>query len=126
MHGPLYYLALESAKSEGLRAAKGNYLFKIALPSEAKLELQLWINNIETAGGRWSKEESILHINVLELQAALFALQSLYNNDTDVHIQMQLDNTTAVAYINSMGGSKSPPCNRIAKQIWLWAIERNI
>ena len=39
MYGPLYYRALESAKSEGLRAAKGNYSFRVALPSEAKLEL---------------------------------------------------------------------------------------
>ena len=53
--------------------------------------------------GHWSKEESILHINVQELQATLFALQSLCNNDTDVHIQMQLDNTTAVAHVNSTG-----------------------
>ena len=45
MYDPLYYRALESAKSEGLRAAKGNYSFKIALPSEAKLELQWWIRN---------------------------------------------------------------------------------
>ena len=49
MYGPLYYRALESAKSEGLRAAKGNYSFKIALPPEAKLELQWWIDNIEAA-----------------------------------------------------------------------------
>ena len=43
----------------------------------------------------------MVHINVLELQATLFALQSLCKNDTNVHIQMQLGNTTA---INSMGG----------------------
>ena len=36
-------------------------------------------------------------------------------NENDVHIQMQHDNTTTVAYINSKGGSKSPLCNRIAK-----------
>ena len=48
MDGPLYYRALESAKSEGLRAAKGNYSFKIALPSEARNKLQWWIDNIET------------------------------------------------------------------------------
>ena len=141
---------------------KGNYLFRLAPPWKAKLELLWWIDNIERASnpvnrdpphkciqsdvsligwgavcsgggggvttrGRWSNEESILHINVFELQAALFALQSLCNNDNDVHIQISLDNTTAVAYINSKGeGSKSPRCNRIAKQIWLWAIGLNI
>ena len=69
----------------------------------------------------------ILSIDVLELQAALFALQSLCKNDANIHNQLQLDNTTAVAYIYSMGDSKyPPPCNQIAKKIWLWAIECNI
>ena len=48
MHSGLYYRAPESAKSKGLRAAKRNYSFKIALPSEARNELQWWIDNIET------------------------------------------------------------------------------
>ena len=39
MYGPLHYRALESSKSEGLRAGKENYSFKIALPSEARNEL---------------------------------------------------------------------------------------
>ena len=25
-----------------------------------------------------------------------------------------------------MGGSKSPPCNQIAEEIWLWETDRNI
>ena len=49
MYGPLHYRALESAKSEGLRAAKGDYSFRIALPSEAKHDLQWWIDNTQTA-----------------------------------------------------------------------------
>jgi hypothetical protein len=35
------------------------------------------------------------------------------------------DNITTVAYINNMGGCKSNEYNEIAKEIWLWAMERN-
>ena len=38
---------------------------------------------------------------------------------------MQCDNTTAVYYINNMGGSKSIPCNQVAKQIWALCIANN-
>eukprot|EP00794_Sanderia_malayensis_P002377 gene2377-2739_t len=36
------------------------------------------------------------------------------------------DNTTAVSYINEMGGCKSPQCNELTKEIWEWAMTRNI
>lgn len=36
------------------------------------------------------------------------------------------DNTTAVSYINSLGGCKSLKCNSLTKYIWEWARVRNI
>ncbi|XP_071153666.1 uncharacterized protein [Mytilus edulis] len=36
------------------------------------------------------------------------------------------DNTTAVSYINSMGGIQSIECNSIARKIWIWCIEHQI
>ena len=39
---------------------------------------------------------------------------------------MNIDNTTAVAYIAHMGGSKSVACNELAKQLWTWCISRQI
>ena len=57
-----------------------------------------------TTWGRWTAREQKEHINVLELQAAFFALKSLASLETELHIQVQLDNSTAVAYINNMGG----------------------
>ena len=57
-----------------------------------------------TAGGRWTAREQKGHINVLELQAAFFALKSLASLETELHIQVQLDNSTTVAYINNMWG----------------------
>ena len=35
-------------------------------------------------------------------------------------------NMTAVAYINNIGGSKSPQLNSLAKEIWNWCIKRGI
>ena len=79
-----------------------------------------------STGGRWSTLEQQAHINVLELKAAFFGLRSLCTHDKDVHIQLQLDNTTAVAYLNKMGGTQSRPLNDLAYEIWQWCIERNI
>ena len=37
-----------------------------------------------------------------------------------------LDNMTAVSYVNKMGGTHSLECQLVAREIWLWAKERNI
>ena len=44
----------------------------------------------------------------------------------DIHVQIQIDNTTAVAYINNMGGSKSVELNQLAFSVWEWCITRNV
>ena len=59
-----------------------------------------------TTGGRWSITEQKLHINVLEIMAALFGLQSLCRSVKSKHIRIRID-VTAVSYINKMGGTKS-------------------
>ena len=64
-----------------------------------------------TTGGRWTDCEQMEHINVLELQAAYFALKSLRGQESERHFQIELDNFTAVAYINNMGGNKSLTLN---------------
>ena len=79
-----------------------------------------------TAGGRWKACEQSEHINVLELQAALFALKSLCSQESKLHIQIKLDNSTAVAYINHMGGTKSPRLNELAIAMWKWCISHCI
>ena len=37
-----------------------------------------------------------------------------------------MDNTTALTYINKLGGTVSPELNLLTKQLWLWCLERNI
>ena len=54
--------------------------------------------------GLWTQEESLLHINALELKAALFALRAFPNNRRKLHVHLRMDNRTAVAYLLKMGG----------------------
>ena len=61
----------------------------------------------ESIGGRWTPAEATAHINILELQAAFFALKSFASEVNDTHIQLQMDNTTAVAYLNNMGSIRT-------------------
>ena len=79
-----------------------------------------------SANGRWNATESTFHINCLELLAIFHALRALCAQMTDVHIRIVSDSSTAVYYIAKMGGIQSVQCNEIAKDIWLWCIDRNI
>ncbi|KYQ52410.1 hypothetical protein ALC60_08468 [Trachymyrmex zeteki] len=80
----------------------------------------------ETARGFWTLEERKWHINRLELKATLFALKSFAKAFRDCEIFVRIDNTTAVAYINRMGGVRHPNLHKIAKEIWQWCEARNI
>jgi hypothetical protein len=81
-------------------------------------------------GGQWNDIVAVRaqnnEINYLELWAAFLALRALASNMHSVHVLMRLDNTTAVAYINHMGGTKSHDCNELAKEIWEWCQEHDI
>lgn len=82
--------------------------------------------NNSRIGGRWNDQESVNHINYLELLAASHALRSFCKSSFEFHVQIKSDNSCTVAYINNMGGIKSVKCNELAKTIWLWCMERNI
>ena len=77
-------------------------------------------------GGQWTPTEAQSHINILELLAAFFALKCFCKNMQNIHVQLQIDNTTAVAYINNMGGSKSTELNQLAFSVWEWCTTRHI
>ena len=70
------------------------------------------------ASGVWSDSEATLHSNALELLAIHYSLKKLCASDNNVHIRIMSDNTTAIAYINNMGGIRSQICESIAKMIW--------
>ena len=77
-------------------------------------------------GGRWSQKETLLHINALELTAAKLVTMSLAKQLRNCHIKLMLDNTTAIAYVNKMGGTHSWEANKVAKELWEWAKSRDI
>ena len=65
------------------------------------------LHNGKKTQGFWDISESRLHINVKELKAVLLGVQSLCQDLSRCHLQIQADNQTAVTYINNMGGTHS-------------------
>ena len=99
---------------------------EILIKSDASLMGWGAVHDNQSTGGRWSDTEKEQHINALETKAAQFALQTFCDKVKNKHIRILIDNTTAVAYINKMGGSHSTNCNNIARDIWFWCLKRNI
>lgn len=76
--------------------------------------------------GLWSIDERKLHINYLELLAVFLALKCFVSDQKDCEILLRVDNTTAISYINKMGGVQFSKHNKLARQIWQWCERRNI
>ena len=76
--------------------------------------------------GFWSQSEKDWHINQLELFAAWLALRSFAADLRSCHILLRLDNTTAIAYINRMGGTQFPRLNKLSRQLWRWCEDRQL
>ncbi|XP_041469922.1 uncharacterized protein LOC121419534 [Lytechinus variegatus] len=86
-------------------------------------------DNKAQCGGRWKQSESLANgnnINYLELLAAFFTLKAFCKDKRGIHVLMRIDNTTAVSYINEMGGIKSKECDELAQILWNWCIEHDI
>lgn len=56
----------------------------------------------------------------------MLALKSFAKGYNGSEILLRIDNTTAVAYVNKMGGIQHPNLHKIAKEIWQWCEARNI
>ena len=82
------------------------------------------LNNTSTEGA-WTQEKAC-HINYLELLAAFLALKTFATNLHHKTILLRLDNMTAIAFLNRMGGTHSVPLCNLAVQIWKWCLERNV
>ena len=75
-------------------------------------------------GGLWSKDEQSLHINCLELKAALLSIKAFISNKRNCFVHLLSDNTTTVMCINNQGSTKKA-CNIITRELWVWCIVRN-
>lgn len=80
----------------------------------------------ERAHGHWSESEKSLHINFLELTAVFFGLKCFAENLRNCDILLRIDNTTAIAYVNRMGGIQIRKLSKLAKEIWMWCEKRGL
>ena len=76
--------------------------------------------------GRWSVKEAVNHINYLELLAIWYTLQALFSDRRNIHIEVQSDSVSAVAYVNNFGGMQCIKMDKLAADIWSWCIQRGI
>ena len=67
-----------------------------------------------------------MHINWLELKAVYLGLVHFASDLTNTSIRLEIDNTTAVSYVNRKGGTRSLVLCRLAQDIWQWAIHRKL
>ena len=80
-------------------------------------------------GGPWSQRERCQHINVLELRAAMLAVQMFAKGSTrrPLHIHLRrMDNVSALTYVSRMGGTHSPTLMKVACAFWDWCLQRGI
>lgn len=80
----------------------------------------------QRASGQWSVDEKARHINYLELLAAFFGIQIFAKNLSDCQVLLRIDNTTAISYINRMGGIQYPHLTEVTRNLWQWCEFRNL
>ncbi|XP_044140287.1 uncharacterized protein LOC122930766 [Bufo gargarizans] len=115
---------------DNLRAWNGRAIFGLQpeLTIESDASLHGWgahCNGIST-GGRWSVDETRLHINALELLAGSFAIRSFTSGMAHACIRLRMDNVSAVRYINRLGGTRSATLARLAKDFWSFCLSREV
>lgn len=82
--------------------------------------------NDKRANGNWKDSEKEYHINYLELLAVFLGLKSFLANTNNCTVLLRVDNTTALSYVNRMGGIQFPHLNSLTRNIWQWCESRNI
>ena len=76
-------------------------------------------------GGNWTPEESCFHINTLEMAAALYALKIYIRDVFNCHLQLKIDSTSSLAWINK----KTAPNEAIfliVKEFWDYCMGKNL
>ncbi|XP_015119029.1 uncharacterized protein LOC107042483 [Diachasma alloeum] len=103
-----------------------NSLFSLEIFSDASLTGWGAFCEGESTGGWWSDAEKQLHINILELKAALLGLKCFASSLTSCQILLRIDNTTAIATINKMGSVQFNKLNTESRRLWQWCEERSL
>lgn len=103
-----------------------SYVFVAEIFTDASLSGWDACRNNDRINGVWSINDKSRYIIELELLAVLLALQNFANNEHDCEILIRCDNTTAIAYINRMGGTHNQNLLEITKKIWKFCEKRSI
>ena len=64
-------------------------------------------------------------IDYFECLACFLTLRAFCLDIQNSHLKAMIDNTTAISYINSIGG-RSVLCNGISRELVLWCAKHNI
>ena len=74
----------------------------------------------QRASGKWSEEEKMLHINLLEMKALWLGLQSFQKIFTAHRVTVMCDNSTVVAYVSKQGGTHSRSMCELTSRLLKW------
>ncbi|KAJ8918214.1 hypothetical protein NQ315_014082, partial [Exocentrus adspersus] len=103
-----------------------SFTFVLEIFSDASLSGWGAVCGEERSRGLWSADERKMSINFLELSAAFMGLRVFASNLRDCEILLRIDNTTAISYVNRMGGVQYPHLNAVTRRIWQWCEQRGI
>ena len=86
---------------------------------------EAFCNGVST-GGKWLEKEENLHINVLELIAAKFAILTITKGQSNMATHLQIDKETAPSYLLKIGGTDDRELLHISKSIWSYLLSKQI
>ena len=80
----------------------------------------------QSAKGSWSQQDSLLHINNLEMKAVLRCLQAFLPLVQGKVVLIMSDNTTVVSHIKREGGTHSWDLYLLTRELFAWCQHHNV
>ena len=78
-------------------------------------------------GGLWTTQElKNTDINILEMRAAMLAIQTFTKGKKDLAVHLKSDNTTTLSYLAKMGGTKNLTILGLTQEIWEYLLTNRI
>ncbi|XP_064465265.1 uncharacterized protein LOC135376675 [Ornithodoros turicata] len=101
---------------------------KIALVIQSDSSLLRWgaVCRGVYIGQPWPPQDRALHINELELKAAILALQTFARGLKQGCVLIQMDNTVAITAISKLGSARSLTLSSFAHQMWSWCFQKGL
>ncbi|KAJ7344144.1 hypothetical protein JRQ81_000094 [Phrynocephalus forsythii] len=72
--------------------------------------------------GLWTNHQQLMHIKQLEMLAIIKVFKVYWNLIERKTVQLVMDNTTVMYYVNKQGGTHLAPLLRITLTLWHWCI----